>query len=54
MLVYFEEFQLVEEAIQRENNMKKWKRDWKLKLIESENPNWNDLAKNWYNDLLTV
>ncbi len=53
MLVYFEEFQQVEEAIKRENNMKKWKRAWKLKLIEKENPNWNDLAKDWYDNLLT-
>lgn len=52
MLVYFEEFQQVQEAIQRENNMKKWKRAWKLRIIEEENPKWNDLAKDWYNDLI--
>ena len=52
MLVYFEEFQQVEQAIERENNMKKWKRNWKLKLIEEDNPNWHDLAKYWYDDLL--
>jgi putative endonuclease len=45
MLVYFEEFQQVNQTIERENNMKKWKRNWKLKLIEEENPNWDDLAK---------
>ena len=27
--------------------MKKWKRDWKIKLIEEENPNWSDLSKDW-------
>ena len=52
ILVYFEEFQQVEQAIERENNLKKWKRAWKLKLIEEENPNWDDLAKDWYDDLL--
>jgi len=52
MLVYFEEFQQVEQAIERENNMKKWKRNWKLKLIEEDNPNWNDLTKDSYDDLL--
>ncbi len=53
MLVYFEEFQQVEQAIEREHNMKKWKRNWKLKLIEEDNPYWNDLAKDWYDDILT-
>ena len=53
MLVYFEEFQQVEQTIERENNMKKWKRNWKLKLIEKDNPNWYDLAKDWYDDILT-
>jgi len=53
MLVYFEEFQQVEEAIQRENNIKKWKRNWKLKLIEEQNPDWHDLSKNWYENLLS-
>ena len=52
MLVYFEEFQQVPQAIERENNLKKWKRDWKLKLIEEENSNWNDLARDWYHNLL--
>jgi len=52
MLVYFEEFQLVEEAIRREKNLKKWKRAWKLKLIEKNNPNWNDLAEKWFDNIL--
>ena len=50
-LVYFETFQNVNEAIERENNMKKWKRDWKIKLIEKENKPWLDLAKDWYDVL---
>jgi putative endonuclease len=36
-LMYFETFKNIEEAISREKNMKKWKRDWKIKLIEKEN-----------------
>jgi putative endonuclease len=43
MLVHFEEFGDVGLAIQRETRLKKWKRQWKLELIEKENPNWRDL-----------
>jgi putative endonuclease len=42
-LVYFEPFGDVMAAIQREKSMKKWKRDWKLNLIERDNPHWCDL-----------
>jgi putative endonuclease len=51
-LMYFEVFQSIEEAITREKNMKKWKRDWKIKLIEEENIKWLDLSKDWYDDIL--
>jgi len=51
-LVYFEVFQNVNEAIQREKQLKKWNRTWKIKLIEKENSLWIDLAKCWYEDLL--
>jgi putative endonuclease len=43
MLVWFEEFELVTAAIQRETNIKRWKRVWKLALIEKDNPDWRDL-----------
>lgn len=43
LLVHFEEFQDVEMAITREKQMKRWKRNWKLRLIEETNPNWVDL-----------
>ena len=46
-LVYFESFQYVNDAIKREKNMKKWKRQWKIDLIEESNPNWKDLSKDW-------
>lgn len=48
-LVYFEIFGHIEDAIKREKQLKKWNRKWKIKLIEKENKNWNDLAENWYN-----
>ena len=43
MLVYFEEFQNIGFTIHRETRLKKWKRKWKLNLIESMNPDWKDL-----------
>ena len=42
-LVYFEVTDNVEAAIQREKRLKKWRRDWKIKLIEQTNPHWEDL-----------
>ncbi len=42
-LVYFEFFEDVEAAIQREKLLKTWKRAWKIRLIEESNPNWDDL-----------
>ena len=35
------------DAIKREKNLKKWKRDWKINLIIKDNPQWEDLASNW-------
>ena len=43
LLVYFEEFHNIDLAIMREKQLKKWKRNWKLRLIETGNPEWNDL-----------
>lgn len=42
-LVYYEETPSVEAAILREKQMKKWKRDWKIRLIEETNPEWENL-----------
>ncbi len=47
-LVYYEQFDNIESAIQREKQLKKWNRKWKIELIERANPNWKDL----YEDLL--
>jgi putative endonuclease len=46
-LVYFEEYENGEEAAKREKQFKKWKREWKVKLIEEMNPSWSDLITNW-------
>ena len=43
MLVWFELHETMESAIRREKAIKEWKRDWKLKLIEQQNPAWRDL-----------
>jgi len=42
-LVYFEQFSNIEAAIRREKQLKKWHRQWKIRLIEEANPDWNDL-----------
>jgi len=47
-LVWYEIHESAESAITREKQIKKWKRAWKLDLIEKSNPRWNDL----YNEIL--
>jgi putative endonuclease len=42
-LVYFEEFGDIRDAIQREKSLKRWPRNWKINLIERDNPKWEDL-----------
>ena len=46
-LVYFEVLADIEAAIVREKQIKKWRREKKVWLIESMNPEWNDLAADW-------
>ena len=46
-LVYFEEYPLYADAIRRETSLKRWKRDWKIALIEKVNPHWDDLIEGW-------
>lgn len=43
-LVYHEEFGSILEARDRERALKRWRRDWKFKLIEDVNPRWRDLT----------
>lgn len=42
-LVYIEQHASIEDAIAREKAMKKWLRQWKLRLVSEANPNWDDL-----------
>jgi len=52
LLVYYEVYGSIGAAIYREKCIKKWNREWKLKLIEKENPNWKDLYDSllWWNE----
>ena len=43
LLVWFEAYDDLQEARQREARLKKWNRAWKLRLIEEQNPDWHDL-----------
>ena len=47
-LVWFESFDHVELAIQRETSLKRWSREWKIELIEKANPAWRDLFEDLY------
>ncbi len=42
-LVYYEQYDSAENATLREKQLKDWNREWKLRLIESMNPDWRDL-----------
>ena len=46
-LVYVEAHEEIETAILREKRIKRWRRSWKETLIESLNPEWRDLSKEW-------
>lgn len=46
-LIYFEKYDTSNEAFLRERRIKKWKRAWKIALIEKDNPEWKDLSKEW-------
>jgi len=43
ILVYFLQFKDIEAAIMEEKRLKKWKRDWKIRLVEESNQQWRDL-----------
>jgi len=46
-LVYYEVFQYLNNAIARETEIKKWRREKKVALVEANNPTWEDLAADW-------
>jgi putative endonuclease len=47
-LVWYELHDNIWSAIQREKQIKNWNRDWKINLIEEENPEWKDLSAEWF------
>ena len=47
-LVYLEEYRTIDDAIGREKQIKGWRREKKLALIEAENPKWRDLSHEWF------
>lgn len=42
-LVYYEVYDEIEEAIKREKQLKNWHREWKIELVNKQNPKWEDL-----------
>ena len=46
-LLYWQSFDDVRNAIDREKQVKRWRREKKVKLIDQQNPSWKDLSKEW-------
>ena len=51
-LVWFEVHESMDSAIRREKSIKRWHRQWKIQLVEAENPTWRDLAEDFGFDSL--
>ncbi len=49
-LLFFEFFSHIADAAKKETQMKSWKREWKLNLIKTDNPELKDLSKKWFNE----
>jgi len=49
-LVWYESFPNIQQAIEGEKRLKGWRREKKIALIVSKNPNWMDLSRDWYAD----
>ena len=47
-LLYYEDYQHINKAIEREKQLKNWHRDWKLNLVKAGNPEFEYLAADWY------
>ena len=50
-LVYYEKFDYIRNAIEREKQIKKWRRLWKIELIEKFNPDWDDLFDERFSEI---
>ena len=48
-LVYYEEYQYINDARKRERQLKNWRREWKENLIRKENPDFRALSAEWFN-----
>ena len=46
-LLYYEEYSLINDAIAREKELKKFRRQWKFQIISKVNPKWTDLSNDW-------
>jgi len=52
VLVYYEAFDDVRRAIAREKQLKRWRREKKIALLEKMNPRWQDLSEHWGREML--
>ena len=52
-LVHYEETSDVVSAIAREKQIKGWRRDRKIVLIEQDNPEWRDLSEGWFSEMVS-
>ncbi len=50
-LIYFEQYDYIEDAIAREKQLKRWRREKKQNLIKTLNPSWKDLSADWYKQI---
>jgi putative endonuclease len=53
-LVYYEEFQYINDAIEREKQIKTWRKEKKRNLIKSVNPKWKDLSEDWFEPAMNL
>lgn len=54
-LIWYKTFETYPEAFELERQIKRWRRAWKIELIEKENPEWKDLAEDWdFDEYLSV
>lgn len=53
-LLYYAKYGTPDQAIKREKQIKGWRREKKITLIDLTNPEWNDLAENWYDSYIRV
>lgn len=50
-LVYFDQFNYIEDSIRREKQLKRWRREWKINLVTERNPEWEDLYSEFFGSI---